>query len=205
MQKPSNRDHVAPSGKVADPIGSERDLGRLVQAMREGEVSALSRLYQLTVRQVSAIAHERLRSREDAEEIVLDVYLYAWRRSDAYDAGRGSVEAWLSIMTKYRAIDRLRRRRLALSFDDPTQGMLTLLTAATEGPEQALVSFQASLAIERALESLSEERRTVVRLAFVDQLTHEEIAAVVGKPLGTVKSHVRRALSAMQRHLTSHT
>src|SRR5271154_3355084 len=95
------------------PIGDA--LERLVRAMAAGDQTVLSRIYAQTAAQVFAIARGLLRSKEDAEEVVCDVYIHAWRRATSYDAARGSVMAWLAVMARNRSVDRLRQRRDALS------------------------------------------------------------------------------------------
>jgi RNA polymerase sigma factor (sigma-70 family) len=179
-------------------------LEELVLAMVRGEQAAFSALYQQTVTQIFAIARCLLRSKEDAEEVVCDVYTYAWQRAHAYDSTRGSVMAWLSVMTRNRAVDRLRQRRATVSLDDERHDELhRSLVADTLGPEQILAQFQSGSAVHRALSTFSTQRRHLIGLAFFQGLTHEEIAAVVGMPLGTVKSHVRRALAVLQGELTA--
>jgi RNA polymerase sigma factor (sigma-70 family) len=188
---------------VALPASNAR-LDALVCAMAGGDQTALSNLYQQTAPQVFSIARRLLRNQEDAEEIVCDVYTFAWRHSQAYDSTRGSVMAWLSVMTRNRAVDRLRQRRDNISLDDERhQALSTSLHAETPTPEQMLAEFQAGSAVHQALSALSEKRRQLIGLAFFQGLTHEEIAAVVGMPLGTVKSHLRRALAVLQGELSA--
>lgn len=191
----------------ADAPGEEAPAPRLealVHAMARGEQAAFSSLYQQTVAQIFAIARCMLRSKEDAEEIVCDVYTFAWQRAHKYDCTRGSVMAWLSVMTRNRAVDRLRQRRATLSLDDDKHDELKKsLVSDTLGPEQILALFQSGTAVHGALAALSPQRRQLIGLAFFQGLTHEEIAAVVGMPLGTVKSHVRRALAVLQGELSA--
>jgi RNA polymerase sigma-70 factor (ECF subfamily) len=190
-----------PAQPLAPPTERLEDL---VHAMARGESAAFSRLYQQTVAQVFAIARCLLRSKQDAEEIVCDVYTFAWQRAHAYDLTRGSVMAWLSVMTRNRAVDRLRQRRATVSLDDEKhEDLHKSLAADTLGPEQILAQFQSGSAVHRALSTLSTQRRQLIGLAFFQGLTHEEIAAVVGMPLGTVKSHVRRSLAVLQGELTA--
>ena len=195
------RSKAAPRADVAAPR-----LDALVQATARGEEAAFSSLYRQTVGQIFAIARYMLRNNEDAEEIVCDVYTFAWQRAHAYDATRGSVMAWLSVMTRNRAVDRLRQRRDALSLDDERHDALSKsLVSETLGPDQMLAQFQSGTAVHRALAALSDQRRHLIGLAFFQGLTHEEIAAAVGMPLGTVKSHVRRALAVLQGELSADT
>src|ERR1700722_1383665 len=115
-------------------------LEHLVRAMAGGDQTALSSLYQQTVAQIFAIAAGLLRSKEDAEEIVCDVYSHAWQRAAGYDAARGSVMAWLAMMTRNRSVDRLRQRRDAVSLDDDRHEALSAsLVGDALSPEQVLV------------------------------------------------------------------
>jgi RNA polymerase sigma-70 factor (ECF subfamily) len=173
----------------------------LVRGMAAGDRTALSHIYAQTVAQVFAIARGMLRSKEDAEEVVCDVYIYAWQRAGNYDASRGSVVAWLAVMARNRAVDRLRQRRNIVSLSDDRHDTLAAAASDALDPEQMLARFQSGGAVHRALQTLSPQRRHLLGLAFFHGLSHQEIADAVGMPLGTVKSHVRRALAALQGEL----
>jgi RNA polymerase sigma-70 factor (ECF subfamily) len=193
----------AGSGAAA-PAPETRRLEELVHAMAGGDQAALSSVYELTVAQVFSIARGMLRCKEDAEEVVCDVYAHAWQRANTYDSDRGTVMAWLAVMARNRAVDRLRQRRAALSLDDDRHGSLAAsLAGEALGPEQDLVQFQSGSAVHRALRSLSARRRYLLGLAFFQGLSHQEIADATRIPLGTVKSHLRRALAALQGELTA--
>jgi RNA polymerase sigma factor (sigma-70 family) len=184
-------------------IDTER-LEALVSQIAAGDRHALSSLYELTVAQVVAIARGVLHSKEDAEEVVCDVYVHVWQQAAAFDSTRGNVMAWLIIMAKNRAIDRVRKRRSSVSLDDEReQGLVASLAVEGDGPDQVLSKFQSGTAVHRALASLTPLRRRLLGLAFFRGMSHQEIAEVVGMPLGTVKSHVRRALASMQSALAA--
>jgi RNA polymerase sigma-70 factor (ECF subfamily) len=190
--------NTAPPGQP--PPGSRRadELEQLMSAMAAGDRRALARIYQQTVAQVFGIARAVLRSKEDAEEVVCDVYFCAWQRAKSFDPARGSVAAWLSVMTRNRAVDRLRQRRAVPTFEDHRyRDPAIALDAGVNGPEEILARFESGSAINRALDSLTPQRRRLLALAFFQGLSHQEIAAAVGMPLGTVKSHVRRALASL--------
>ncbi len=178
------------------------DLDALVRALAAGDAAALSSLYEQTVMQSFAIAVAILKCREDAEEVVCDLFRHVWQSADTYDPARGSVMAWLAVIVRHRAIDRLRQRRQLLSLDDERQAELVRsLAGEAPGPEQLLAKFQAGSAVHRALSALTPQRRHLLGLAFFQGLSHREIADAVGLPLGTVKSHVRRALASLKDHL----
>jgi RNA polymerase sigma factor (sigma-70 family) len=168
-------------------------------AAQGGQPPAAPQLVEL----VFAISRSMLRSKEDAEEVVCDVYTRAWQRAGTYDASRGTVTAWLAVMARNRAVDRLRQRRALLSLDDERHAALAASVAGEAlDPEQVLRQFQSGSAVHRALRSLSAQRRYLLGLAFFQGLSHQEIADTTGTPLGTVKSHLRRALAALQGELT---
>jgi RNA polymerase sigma-70 factor (ECF subfamily) len=158
----------------------------------------------LTVGPLFAIARASVRSKEDAEEVVCDVYKYVWERARTYDPGRGGVMGWLAVVTRNRAIDKFRQGRASISLDDERQASLAAsLVANALGPDEVLSLVQAGSAVHWALQRLSEERRYLLGLAFFQGLTHEQIAIAIDMPLGTVKSHLRRALATLQRHLAT--
>ena len=205
MRASSDSDDPVASGTEVGAADGPLNLEHLMGAVMAGEVHALARLYALTVRQVFSAAHFQLRSKEDAEEVVLDVFHHVWKNAHMYDVSRGSVRAWLSIIAKNRAIDRLRQRRMSVPFEDEGGDILSeFLAGSALGPEQMLTLGESRAAVGAALQCLSQERRTLVQRAFFEGQTHDEISVALGMPLGTVKSHIRRALTAMQRHLLSH-
>jgi len=171
--------------------------------MAHGDQTALSVVYEQTVAQVHASAQRVLHCREDADEVVCDVYVYAWNNARSYDSDKGTVTAWLAVMARNRAVDRLRQRRDAVSLDDDRQASLAAsLAGEAPSPEQVLAQFQSGSAVHRALRSISARRRHLLGLAFFQGLSHQEIAAATRIPLGTVKSHLRRALAALKGKLS---
>jgi RNA polymerase sigma-70 factor (ECF subfamily) len=197
--KPAGSPAVSAQRKV-----DAKRLEDLVSQIAGGNKQALSSLYELTVAQVVAIARAVLRSKEDAEEVVCDVYVHVWQQASTYDSTRGNAMAWLVMMAKNRAVDRMRKRRNSVSLDDQReQGLVATLAGEDDGPDQVLSKFQSGTAVHRALASLTPLRRRLLGLAFFRGMSHQEIAEAVGMPLGTVKSHVRRALASMQAALAA--
>jgi RNA polymerase sigma-70 factor (ECF subfamily) len=184
---------------------AEHELIELVHRTVNGDRVAFAALHEHTAGQVFRTARRMLRSTEDAEEIVGDVFTFVWQQAQAYDVHRGSVRAWLTIIARNRSIDRLRQRHSARSLDAERRDPLTTsLVYAGHGPDQLLARLQTRSAVDRALKSLSGLRRQLVELSFFEELSHEEIARSICVPLGTVKSHVRRALASMRRDLAVH-
>jgi RNA polymerase sigma factor (sigma-70 family) len=130
----------------------------------------------------------------EAEDVVQQVFLDAWRSRARYDPERGSLGAWLARIARFKAIDHLRATARRPSVPTADAG----LTASREDDIAAVVD---QMVLTRALEELPLARREVVELGFYQGLTHPEIAERLGLPLGTVKSHMRRGLESLQREL----
>lgn len=130
----------------------------------------------------------------DAEDLVQQVFMAAWKGRDRFDPSKGSLAAWLSGITRFKAIDHLRAagRRPSVATDK---------VEVMEPVEPAVDQVVDRMVLAAALESLPEARREVVELGFFHDLSHPEIAEKLDLPLGTVKSHMRRGLEALQREL----
>lgn len=181
------------------PESDSLDLAAIVSRIASGEHPAISDLYRAVAAPLYSVAQRILRSHACAQEIVCDVFVYVWQNAKTYDAARGSVRAWLNVATRHRAIDRLRSVRRNALFNERLPDDEAVPQHLH--PERILVEFEAGMAVHAALSSLPPLRRRLLALAFFDGMTHEEIAACVGLPLGTVKSHVRRGLHAMRASL----
>jgi RNA polymerase sigma-70 factor, ECF subfamily len=173
---------------------AEVALEPLVARMQAGDQAALGELYDLTIGKVYALALAILRVREDAEEIACDTYGQVWQQAARFDASRATVMGWLLMMCRSRALDRLRQQRARGGGSHVDLDAAAELCAADETAEEFLGRFQEGSLVRAALERLTPERQRLVQLAFLEGLTHAEIAERTGLPLGTVKSHVRRAL-----------
>lgn len=152
--------------------------------------NALASLYEAMAGRIYGLALRITRNEQTAEEVVEDTFWQIWRQAPRFDPARGNATAWMLTMTRSRAIDALRRTDQATS--DAEAGESTADLA--DGPEALLASSQAGKQLDAALARLEPLPRQLVALAFFRGLSHEEIATHTGLPLGTVKSHIRRAL-----------
>lgn len=130
----------------------------------------------------------------DAEDLTQQVFLDAWRSRHRFDPEKGSAAAWLTGITRFKAIDHWRASGRRPSTPSAEAGTYEMVE-----PEIDRVVDQ--LVLTRALEALPPARREVVELGFYHDLTHPEIAEKLRLPLGTVKSHMRRGLEALNREL----
>ncbi len=175
----------------------------LLVRIAAADEQALEALYRTAGSRLKGVSRAVLRSRQDAEEVVADVLLYVWMNAHRYDDSRGSVMTWLAIITRNRSIDRVRKHRVTVKLDDKYlagQGASTF-----DEPERQLGRLRQVAHASAILARQSPLRQELLSLALLKGLPHQQIAAVAGLPLGTVKSHIRRSLLAIRAQLqTSH-
>ena len=180
------------------PLPRLPDLATLVRSMAEGHQEALARLYDETASMVNGLLLRILAHPQDAEEVLLDVFMKAWKYAASYSEKRGSVQAWLLIMARNSAIDRIRAKKAqpaTLSFEPEA---FPEPVSADATPEEASVIEERRRRVQQVLNELPREQREVVVLSFFGGLTHAELAERLGEPLGTVKSRVRMGLHKLR-------
>ncbi len=167
-----------------------------LRAVAAGDRAALQAVYDLTSAKLFGICLRILGDREEAEDVLQDVYLIIWRKAESFDAGRASPITWLATIARNRSIDRLRQvgpRRAdkpvdaALDLADGTPDAFELLHRAQEGQQLAA-----------CLDTLEERARSAITAAFFRGATYETLAGHAGVPLGTMKSLIRRGLQKLK-------
>jgi RNA polymerase sigma-70 factor, ECF subfamily len=176
----------------------DAQLQQLLSRCAAADATALERLYELVSPTLFACLTRMLRRRSVAEEALQDVFVTIWQRAGQFRPERGRAMAWLISIARYRAIDLLRRERLAPALvAEPAEA-----AAAAEGaPEEGWLP--GATLLERCLELLTQQQRHCLELAFVGGNSHEDIAGLIGSPLGTVKSWIRRGLRTLRTCLES--
>ena len=174
----------------------------LMRAMAAGHTGALGALYDRYGRLAYSLAVNMVYDEALAEEITQDVFVQAWNAAGAYRAEMGKVSTWLTSITRYRAIDRLRRQRVrpeghALGWEE---GEMPDLPDGIQ-VEAAVESGQMQQRVRQAVAQLPREQREALALAFFQGYTHQEIAERLGEPLGTVKTRIRTAMQKLRRLL----
>jgi RNA polymerase sigma-70 factor (ECF subfamily) len=172
-------------------------LAQLIQRMAQSDEAALARLYEITLARVYALALRIAARRDLAEEVCVEVYWQAWREAPRYDAARGQPLAWLMMMARSRALDALRRLDRATSCPDP-EIHLDGESCPDASPLDRLLASERAGALGRALVDLTPVQRQMLGLAFYKDLSHQQISEQTGLPLGTVKSHLKRAQDALR-------
>jgi RNA polymerase sigma-70 factor (ECF subfamily) len=174
--------------------GAERTL---IAAIRAGDTQALAKLYDLHAPAMLGLAHRVLRDRGDAEDLVHDVFLEAWKKVDAFAEERGRMRTWLLVRVRSRAIDRLRslevaRRHVRREEPPPNSPPQRAAEDPAASPDRARA--------RGALAALPDAQRLVLELAYFEGLTCSEIAARCDTPLGTVKSRLLAGMRELRRH-----
>ena len=152
----------------------------------------MAELYQRYSSLVYSVALRVLGDTAAAEDVLQEVFMQLWRNPAAFDANRGSLGAWLAVIARNRAIDAVRKRRPESNVEDVVVALDLDLASETAR----------RIAIEKVrgvLAGMPAEQRRAVELAFFEGLTHTEIAAKTGEPLGTVKTRIRNALQTLRK------
>jgi RNA polymerase sigma-70 factor (ECF subfamily) len=189
------RGHVPADMDRAELSGELAGLIRLVAAGHRG---AFRRIYDLQAPKLHAVAMRITRQGPLAADAVHDGFLQLWRNANRFDAARGNPEAWLVSLVRYRALDIARRRGREVPDDDVPEPMDDSPDALAQ-----LASSQDAAALHACLGQLEADRRRLLVLAFVEGLSHTEVAERLKLPLGTVKSWIRRSLQSLRLCLES--
>jgi RNA polymerase sigma-70 factor (ECF subfamily) len=159
----------------------------------------MAELYDSTSRLVYGLVLRIVSDQASAEEVLLDVYMQAWRQASRYDELRGSPLAWLTTIARSRALDRVRSG----SYDQRHREPLDAAShhVAASGADEAALAAGTQRHVRRALDLLSPEQREVIELAYYGGLSHSEIALQLGQPLGTVKTRTRLGMIKLRENL----
>jgi RNA polymerase sigma-70 factor, ECF subfamily len=178
------------SGAAPNLVSSDATL--LLSSIRSGDERAMAELYDRYSSIVYSVALRVLGDTAAAEDILQDVFMQLWRTPDAFDATRGSFSGWLAVIARNRAIDAMRKRRPE---SDITEIVVSIEPDLAGGMEWS----RALEKIRNALAGLSSPQRSALEMSFFEGLTHAEIAAKTGEPLGTIKTRIRAALVTLRK------
>lgn len=173
------------------PVAAATDAS-LLAAMAEGDQAALSSFYSRHSKRIYSVAFRILRDPGAAEDILQEIIMQVWRDPASFASIQGSLEGWLAVVTRNRAIDVIRVRKPT----DPLDGL------AIASSQNFAAEVEDSIAVEeirKIVATLPEEQRTTVEMAYFKGLSHSEIAKLTGDPLGTVKTRIRVALQTIRR------
>lgn len=188
-------------GRIMHNPGMQHDtrdleLTALLDRVARQDAAALKSLFDLTSALLFGLALRVVRNREWAEDVVQESYLSIWRSAGDYRASLSPPMAWMGLIVRSRALDHLRRRVAERA--DRTQELDEALAETLEGdtpdPLDEVQASQQARALHRCLQLLEVRQRQVLSLAYLRDLSHNELAEQLSLPLGTVKTWIRRGL-----------
>lgn len=173
----------------------QKDL-ELIQALKAGQSSALSKLYDRYGAVVYGLALKILKDAQEAEDLTQEVFVTLWR-NNTYNPARGSLSNYLIVMTRSRALDKLRSRTSRRKFLERWRQTTTAQPFTLSASEQ-IDLWDTSQHVQAALAQLSDRQRKILEMAYFQDLSQSEIAKTLDIPLGTVKTSARQALKKLR-------
>lgn len=183
----SDVDHPAARGDATVSLAS------LIAAVAAGDDAAFGQIYARRASRLFGIALRITRQPPLAADAVQEAFLELWRNAGRFDEQRGDPDVWLASLVRYRALDMTRRLGREVSDEgipeavDPDPDPLARMEVSSE-----------TAALRACLDKLEPERRTLLSLAFLDGLSHSELATRLHVPIGSVKSWIRRSLKSLR-------
>ena len=176
----------------------------MIERIGRGDQSAFSALYDRLSHPLYSLALRMLGDAGDAQDALQDVFLQIWSRAATYNPEQSTVFSWTVLLTRSRVIDRLRSRKRRLRVVDSATGDEDADVAdasTTESAADTADKNDEAARVRSVLNNLPSEQREAIELAFFGHLTHHEIAARLGEPLGTIKARIRRGLLKLRERL----
>ena len=164
----------------------------LLSAIRSGDEKAMGELYDRYSGIVYAVALRVLGDAGAAEDVLQEVFMQLWRNPGLFDSSRGSLAPWLSVITRNRAIDQIRKRRPETDVDDVVVSVEPDLVGEAE-------RAMAMTKVRTVLSGMPAAQRTALEMAYFEGLTHTEISEKTGEPLGTIKTRIRSGLLTLRK------
>lgn len=188
--------------EASQQMADRETLARVVS----GDQSAFGELYDRLSGPLYSLAVRMLGDATEAQDALQDAFLQIWRRAATYDAEQSSVFSWAVLLTRSKVIDRLRARgrrlRVVVSSTDEDDAQTQSTDASTaESAADTADRNEAAGRVRSILSKLPLEQREAIELAFFNDLTHHEIAAQLGQPLGTIKARIRRGLLKLRERI----
>jgi RNA polymerase sigma-70 factor (ECF subfamily) len=167
----------------------------ILQRVARGDEAAFADLYDRFSPALFSVARRILGDEQEARDALQDGFLYIWDKAADFDPARGRAFSWSVMIFRNKAIDRLRasRRRLRLN-EMAAEDLLDLESPRTERADFAAERAESAETVRRAMRSLPDEQRKCIEWAFLRGLTHLQLSELLGAPLGTVKTNIRRGL-----------
>ena len=185
---------------MADIIFNDH-LANLLSQCGLGNRKAFAELYDSTKSKLFAVSLRIVRERHIAEEVLQDSFVNIWNNAAKYATAKSAPMTWMTAIVRNRSLDIVRRPNVEIADEDDFFALN--MEDATPGPQDQLEAGRDKVKIERCMKGLDGEQLQTISLAFFHGLTHSEVADHLGRPLGTVKTHIRRGLQKLKGCLES--
>jgi RNA polymerase sigma-70 factor, ECF subfamily len=175
--------------------GSDVDSDKsLMERVRDREQPAMTVVFDRYAGLVYSVALRVLNDSGQAEDVMQEIFLQLWRNPVSFSSTKGSLAPWLAVVARNRAIDQLRQRK-------PTEVVDEVVLASPANLESEAERNTMMHRVRGILREMPEEHQRSLEMAFFEGLTHSEIAAKTGQPLGTIKTRIRSALISLRKRL----
>jgi RNA polymerase sigma-70 factor, ECF subfamily len=181
------------------PVASD---DALLNGIAKHDQTAFSELYNRYAKIIYSVAFNSLKSVEESEEVVLDVFSQVWRIAETYDATKARADTWLFMLARSRILDKL-RQQVQNQLSSPVLTKLSKIPTSelSLDPIEEAVIFERRTRVLAALQLLPSEQRQVIELAYYHGLSHSQISVQAGVSLGTVKTRIRLGLNKLKSAL----
>jgi len=179
---------------------TNEQLAALLSRCALADQQAFSTLYKASSAKLFGVAVRITRRNDWAEEILQESFVKIWHHAGNYDAAKSAPMTWMTAIVRNRALDWLRRPR-EVQTSDEVEAFLASVPDEGPGPEQLAALAAQAGKLHECMEQLGEDQKRSISLAFFHGLSHGELAQATGKPLGTVKTWVRRGLDRLKQCL----
>lgn len=167
----------------------------LIQKIKNRDRQAFDLFYERYAQIIFSLCVRILRDTGEAEDVLQEIFVQIWKEAERFDAARASVKTWLFTIARSRSLDRYRSRKTAQQrFEDSAAEDLHQISSNEDLQSTSVLQQY----VGNALQQLTKEQRVVLKLCYYRGLTQEEIAAMLGEPLGTIKSRIRSALMKLR-------
>lgn len=194
---------LAAIGKMAHS-GSEKEV-ELMQKIKANDAEALKELYNLYDRLLFGMILSIVKKREEAEDVLQEVFLTIWEKAHTFKEKRGNVYSWVVTITRNKAIDRIRskgyktQQKASVSINEPP----FILEGNKFDPLETTIYSDRAELVQKALDEIPESQREVLKIAYYRGMTQSEISEHLEIPLGTVKTRTRQGMIKLKNILES--
>ncbi|WP_246043124.1 sigma-70 family RNA polymerase sigma factor [Fodinibius saliphilus] len=192
---------LATIGKVAH--GNSDDEVQLMKRIQSRDAYALEELYELYERLLFSMVLSIVKKREEAEDLLQEIFVKIWKKAESFDPERGNVYSWIVTVARNKAIDRIRskgyktQKKQSVSIHEP---LFSLEGDKYDPMETTIFSDRAEL-VKKALDKIPEKQSEVIKIAYYRGMTQSEISDHLDIPLGTVKTRTRQGMIKLKRIL----